>query len=409
MEFDGRKLTYRELNARANQVAHHLKRLGIGRDKLVGVCIERSVEMVKALLAVLKVGGGYVPLDPAYPDERLDFMLGDANVAVLLTQERLRSRLAPVRSASRKTLVKIVSIDGPRESKRTRRIRRVIVPENLAYVIYTSGSTGSPKGVEITHRSLVNFLISMRDQLAFTERETLLAVTTISFDIAGLEIYLPLIVGAKIVLVSREDAADGTRLLNRLTEHSVTAMQATPTTWRLLLEAGWQGAGQFKILCGGEAFAADLAESLLKRGMVWNLYGPTETTIWSMAHRVAPGEGSIPIGRPIANTEVYVLDTHLQPVPIGVAGELHIGGAGLARGYHNQSELTATKFIRNPFTTDPTARLYKTGDLVRYQSNGAMEFIGRIDNQVKLRGFRIELGEIETYSCDIRKSDRPQC
>ncbi len=400
LEFEGKRLTYRELNARANQVAHHLTHLGIGSDSLVGVCIERSIEMVTALLAVLKSGAGYVPLDPAYPDERLDFMLGDANVAVLLTQERLRSRFEDQASDlwRRKTPIKIVSIDAQEQGIAQADTQNPLsdsVPENLAYVIYTSGSTGSPKGVEITHRSLVNFLSSMRDQLPFTERETLLAVTTISFDIAGLEIYLPLIVGAKVVLVSREDAADGTKLLNRLTEHSVTAMQATPTTWRLLLEAGWQGSARFKILCGGEAFAADLAESLLKRGMVWNLYGPTETTIWSMAHRVAPEEGPIPIGRPIANTEVYVLDTHLQPVPIGVAGELYIGGAGLARGYHNQFELTAAKFIRNPFTNDPSARLYRTGDLVRYQSNGAMEFIGRIDNQVKLRGFRIELAEIE--------------
>jgi amino acid adenylation domain-containing protein len=400
VEFDGKRLTYRELNARANQVAHHLRHLGIGSDTLVGVCVERSIEMVTALLAVLKTGAGYVPLDPAYPDERLAFMLGDANVAVLLTQERLRSRFEHRASDPwpGRAPIKIVSIDAQEQGIAQADSQNLLsdnVPENLAYVIYTSGSTGSPKGVEITHRSLVNLLNSMRDQLPFTEQETLLAVTTISFDIAGLEIYLPLITGAKVVLASREDAFDGTKLLRRLTEHGVTAMQATPSTWRLLLEAGWQGSARFKILCGGEAFAADLAEPLRKRGTVWNLYGPTETTIWSMAHRVAPGDGPIPIGRPIANTEVYILDAHLQPVPIGVAGELYIGGAGLARGYHNQLELTARKFIRNPFTNDPSVRLYRTGDLVRYLPDGEMEFIGRMDNQVKIRGFRIELAEVE--------------
>ena len=400
VEFNGRRVSYRDLNARANQVARHLKRLGVGPEKLVGVCIERSVEMIEALLGVLKAGGGYVPLDPTYPPERLAYMLDDAKITVLLTEDRWRRKLALSLSASQSEsapfeTVCIDMVSGQIDQESTQNLARNSASEDLAYVIYTSGSTGSPKGVGIAHRSLVNCLNSMRDELAFTERETLLAVTTISFDIAGLEIYLPLITGAKILLAGREDVADGSRLLTLLTQHAVTAMQATPSTWRLLLEAGWQGAGQFKILCGGESLAADLVEPLLARGMVWNLYGPTETTIWSTAHRLTPGDASIPIGRPIANTEVYVLDSYLHPVPIGIPGELHIGGAGLARGYHNRFELTATKFIRNPFSTDPSARLYKTGDLVRYLPDGNLEFVGRIDNQVKVRGFRIELGEIE--------------
>ncbi len=399
VEFNGRKLSYRDLNARANQVARRLKRLGVGPEKLVGVCIERSVEMIEALLGVLKAGGGYVPLDPAYPRERLAYMVDDAKIAVLITQDRWRRKLAPgSHSQSRSALVKTVCIDTASsriDEESTQNLSRSIVAENLAYVIYTSGSTGSPKGVGIAHRALVNCLNSMRDQLAFTDRETLLAVTTISFDIAGLEIYLPLITGAKVLLAGREDVTDGSRLLTLLTRHGATAMQATPSTWRLLLEAGWQGAGQFKILCGGESLAADLVEPLLARGVVWNLYGPTETTIWSTAHYLAPGDSSIPIGRPIANTEIYVLDGDLHPAPIGIPGELHIGGAGLARGYLNRPELTAKKFIANPFSTNPTARLYKTGDLVRYLPDGNLEFVGRIDNQVKVRGFRIELGEIE--------------
>ena len=397
VEFNGKKVTYGDLNARANQVARHLKRLGVGPGTLAAICIERSVEMVEALLGVLKAGAGYVPLDPTYPRERLAYMLDDAKVAVLLTQDRWRRKLAmPVHSWN--TPVKMICID--KDSRRideesTRNLSGDCDPESLAYVIYTSGSTGTPKGVEIRHRSLVNFLNSMRDQLSFTERETLLAVTTISFDIAGLEIYLPLIVGSKILLAGREDVTDGSRLLTLLTRHAVTAMQATPSTWRLLLEAGWQATHRFKILCGGESFPADLVEPLLARGIVWNLYGPTETTIWSTANRLTLGDDSISIGRPIANTEIFILDAYLQPVPIGIPGELHIGGAGLARGYLNQPELTAKKFIRNPFSNNPWARLYKTGDLARYLPNGNVEFVGRMDNQVKVRGFRIELGEIE--------------
>ena len=399
VEFNGKRLSYRDLNARANQIARYLRRRGVGREKLVGVCFERSVEMIEALLGVLKAGGGYVPMDPTFPPERLAYMLDDAKIAVLLTEDRRRRKLAPLpASRSQSAPFETVCFDmasGQIDQESTENLPSDSAAEDLAYVIYTSGSTGSPKGVAITHRSLVNCLNSMHDQLAFTERETLLAVTTISFDIAGLEIYLPLITGAKILLAGSEDVADGSRLLTLLTQHAVTTMQATPSTWRLLLEAGWQGADRFKILCGGEALAADLVAPLLARGVVWNLYGPTETTIWSTAYRVTPGDSSIAIGRPIANTEIYVLNGCLHPVPIGIPGELHIGGAGLARGYLNRPELTATKFIANPFSTNPTARLYKTGDLVRYLPDGNLEFVGRIDNQVKVRGFRIELGEIE--------------
>ncbi|HSY54710.1 MAG TPA: non-ribosomal peptide synthetase, partial [Opitutaceae bacterium] len=270
-------------------------------------------------------------------------------------------------------------------------------PTNLAYVIYTSGSTGRPKGVQVTHRAVVNFLHSMSVEPGLTADDVLLAVTSLSFDIAGLELFLPLSLGAKIVIASREASADGAELVKLLSDCQPTIMQATPVTWRLLLGAGWTGSARLKILCGGEAMPRELATALLPKSReVWNMYGPTETTIWSTIYRVQSREGSVSIGRPIANTQVYVLDHNLNPVPAGVPGELYIGGLGLARGYLNRPELTAERFIRNPFSDDPRERLYKTGDSVRYRPDGNIEFYGRLDDQVKVRGYRIELGDVES-------------
>jgi amino acid adenylation domain-containing protein len=270
--------------------------------------------------------------------------------------------------------------------------------DDLAYVIYTSGSTGQPKGVQVPHRALTNCLTSMRQEPGLTENDRLLAVTTLSFDIAALELFLPLCVGARLILASSEIAADGVQLLAALEQFRVTVMQATPVTWQLLIEAGWQGKSDLKILCGGEALSRALAGKLLEMGAaVWNLYGPTETTIWSLRQRVnAIDDRAVPIGRPIANTQVYVLDQNQQLVPAGVPGELYIGGSGLARGYLNRRELTAQKFIKDPFNPEADSRLYRSGDLARYRIDGTIEFLGRIDHQVKLRGFRIELGEIES-------------
>ncbi len=391
--FGSERLTYRELNRRANQLAHHLVSLGVGPDVLVGILVERSLEMVVGLLGILKAGGAYVPLDPAYPSERIAFMLEDSEVAVLLTQRHLLETIPDSRA-------KVVVLDADWHEIAKKESENPVHtggPENLAYVIYTSGSTGKPKGVQIPHRAVVNFLTSMSHTPGMTEADRLLSVTTLSFDIAGLEIYLPLIVGASVEIVSREVSSDGYQLLAKLTGSSATVMQATPVTWRMLIEAGWKGTPNLKMLCGGEAISRKLATQLLQSGgSLWNMYGPTETTIWSTCSRIAPELEPIVIGRPIANTDIFILDELLQPVPIGVAGELHIGGEGLARGYLKRPELTAEKFVASPFAHDPTARLYKTGDLARYRPNGDIECLGRIDHQVKLRGFRIELGDIES-------------
>jgi amino acid adenylation domain-containing protein len=383
--------SYGELNARANRLAHYLKRRGVGPDVLVGICVERSVEMLVGLLGILKAGGAYVPLDASYPGERLAFMIEDSRLQTLVTQSHLVESLPPHRA-------EVIRLDAVGELISGESANNPVCdvgPENLAYVIYTSGSTGKPKGVQIPHRAVVNFLNAMRRQQEWTPREVLLAVTTLSFDIAGLELYLPLTTGARLVLVSREVAADGARLLNALEESGATVMQATPSTWRLLFDAGWRG-GPLKILCGGEALPGDLAEQLVGAGRrVWNLYGPTETTIWSTACELESLREPPSIGRPVDNTQVFVLREDLQLVPAGVPGELHIGGEGLARGYLHRAGLTAEKFIPHPFDDEPGARLYRTGDLARWLPDGRLEYLGRLDQQVKVRGYRIEPGEIE--------------
>jgi len=399
--FEEQQLTYQELNHRANQLAHYLQQLGVKPEVLVGICVERSLEMVVGLLGILKAGGAYVPLDPAYPQERLAFMLADAKVSVLLTQQQLVKDLP-------KQEISIVCVDADKTISRQSQkdpIRQA-ASENLAYVIYTSGSTGKPKGVQISHSAVVNFLDSMRQQPGIAGSDVLLAVTTISFDIAALELYLPLITGARVVLVNREVAIDSSRLLEYVKRSDATMMQATPAAWRVLLSAGWQCENHLKILCGGEALPFELANRLReKSASLWNLYGPTETTIWSAVNEVTSsartrlklsnGDALVPIGCPITNTQIYLLDTHQQLVPVGIPGELYIGGAGLARGYFNRPELTSEMFVPNPFDEKLGTRLYRTGDLARYLSNGEIEYLGRIDHQVKIRGFRVELGEVE--------------
>jgi amino acid adenylation domain-containing protein len=390
--FGEEEVTFRELNRRANQLAHYLRWLGVAPEVLVGICVERSIEMVVGLLGILKAGGAYVPLDPAFPKERIAYMLNDARVRLVLTQQSLEAGLS-------RQQARLVRLDTDAEAIRrhsTANPTGWVATDNLAYVMYTSGSTGRPKGVQITHGCVVNFLGSMSREPGLAAQDTLLAVTTLSFDIAGLEIFLPLMVGARLMLVPHEVAQDGKRLAEKLATSAATVMQATPVTWQMLLEAGWSGSPSLKILCGGEAMPPDLARQLAGRcASLWNVYGPTETTIWSTVHRVNGRGGPVPIGRPIANTQVYVTDSRWQPVPVGVVGELLIGGAGLGRGYLSRPELTAEKFIPNPHSDTPGSRLYRTGDLARWLPSGELECLGRLDHQVKVRGFRIEPGEIE--------------
>jgi amino acid adenylation domain-containing protein len=391
--FESESLTYRELNQKANKLANYLLKLGVGPEVFVGICMERSMQMIIGLLAILKAGGTYIPLDPSYPKDRLDYMAEDSKLSVLLTQESLKGRVSAPHA-------KVISLDTGwkqiDENEMDENPVSGVKPHNLAYIIFTSGSTGKPKGVQIPHGAVVNFLNSMGREPGLSEKDRLLSVTTISFDIAGLEIYLPLTRGACVVLAGREAAADGTELISMINNLGITVMQATPATWRLLIEAGWKGNRNLKVLCGGEALTKDLAGQLLKRAAsVWNMYGPTETTIWSAVCRVEPDDGPITVGYPIDNTQIYILDANMQPVPVGVTGELYIGGDGLARGYLNRQELTREKFVPCPFSADNNARMYRTGDIARYMPDGRIEVLGRIDHQVKIRGFRIELGEIE--------------
>jgi amino acid adenylation domain-containing protein len=386
---EGTEWTYRQLNEYSNRMARHLRRQGVKEGSLVGVCLERSHQMLGAVLGVLKAGAAYLPLDPSHPTNRLQMVMEDAQASLLLTQEPIAARL--------QTGARVVCLDSEqtlwaRESGAD--LDRTNAPDSLAYVIYTSGSTGRPKGVAIEHGALHNLLRSMEREPGLSADDTLVAVTTLSFDIAALELFLPLMVGARLAIASREQVFDGFRLLNLLEQSRATVMQATPSGWRILLEAGWKGQPRLKVLCGGEALPRDLADSLLDASdQVWNVYGPTETTIWSSATRLEKLSGPVPIGPPIANTQFYALDERLQPVPVGVIGELFIGGAGLARGYWKRPELTAQKFLPNPFGD---GRIYRTGDLARWLPDGHIELLGRTDFQVKVRGFRIELGEIET-------------
>ncbi|AEY66940.1 non-ribosomal peptide synthetase [Clostridium sp. BNL1100] len=388
-----RQLSYSDLDTRANRLANYLVSLGVGPETIVGIYMERSIDMLTALVGVHKSGGAYLPMDPVFPKDRLEFMLDNAQVPIILTDTIIKDTL-PLNKA------KIICISEQWKEISEQSIEKPenrATTDNLAYVIYTSGSTGNPKGVQIEHRALTNFLLSMGTSTNICEKDRLLAVTTLSFDIAGLEMLLPLVTGASVVIAGRDEVIDGEKLISLMDKHNISIMQATPATWRMLVEAQWQGSSSLKILCGGEALPRDLANELMDRcSCLWNVYGPTETTIWSTMLRLDSKEGPVSIGKPIANTTVYILDNEMKPTAVGVPGELYIGGAGLARGYLKLPKLTQEKFITNPFSSEVGSRLYKTGDIVRFMPDGNIEFVGRSDHQVKIRGFRIELGEIET-------------
>jgi amino acid adenylation domain-containing protein len=389
--FDGQAITYAELNRRANRLARVLQSLGAGPDKVVAFCLACTPEHIVALLAVMKSGGAYLPVDRDLPPDRQAHMLRDAQPVLLLTEQALRGALPPA-----DVPVFVLDEDPARLAAQPETdLPQQATGDHLVYILYTSGSTGQPKGVEIPHRALVNLLASVQSWPGLTPRDVLIAITTVSFDIAGVEIFLPLVTGARFVLLNRDDAGDGFRILHHLDQQKATILQATPSTWRMLLDAKWAGTPGLKMICTGEALPRDLADALLPLGgELWNMYGPTETTIWSSGCRVAPSPARITIGQPIAQTQLHILDPKLQPVPPGVVGELYIGGIGLARGYRGRPELTAERFVPDPFSAEPGARLYKTGDVARLRG-ADIEVLGRVDHQVKIRGFRIELGEIE--------------
>ncbi len=391
VRFRDANLSYRELNRRANQLAHYLRKMGVRSDARVGLCIHRSQEIVVALLAIMKAGGAYVPLDPAYPRERLEFMLQDAGANVLVTQEDLLGSMA-----SSKAQVVCMDRDWPQiADEGEENLQTEVSPSNLCYVIFTSGSTGRPKGVQLEHRNVVNFLNSVRRLFRLGESDIYLGVASMSFDASVLDFYLPLTVGATFAISDSDLPKDASTLAELMTHAGITAMHATPSTWRSLIDAGWGGNKNLKILSGGEALSWDLAKALLPRGAeLWNLYGPTETAVYSAIHCISESDGAVLVGHPVDNTQIYVLDSYLQPVPIGVPGEICIAGAGVARGYLNRPELTAEKFVANPFCGGEG--MYRTGDLGRVRAGGVIECLGRSDHQVKLRGFRIELGEIES-------------
>jgi len=391
------RLTYAEVDRLSNQLAHRLIALGVGPEKCVGISMPRGAAEVIAMLAVSKAGGAYVPLDPSHPIDRLRLILEDAAPAAMIVHPT-----SPV--AAETTARNVIVLDDLMAATAgldasLPRVPRE--PSQLAYVLFTSGSTGRPKGVEITRGAFANFLRSMAREPGLSERDRLLAVSTTSFDIAGLELFLPLYVGGTVVVIDRATVVDPRRLRARLESDAITTMQATPASWRLLLEAGWIGQAGLRMLCGGEAMNPTLAERLLAGGgELWNMYGPTETTVWSTLHRIRGGEDRISIGKPIDGTQVYILDGDRKQVRSGEVGEIYIGGDGLARGYRGRPDLTSERFVQNP-AGPPGDLIYRTGDLGRMAADGTFECLGRIDHQIKIRGFRIELGEIEAVLRDV--------
>ncbi|MEM7314513.1 MAG: amino acid adenylation domain-containing protein, partial [Planctomycetota bacterium] len=383
-------LSYSELNLRSNRLAHTLISQGIQPGDLVGVCIERSIDIPVVLLGIHKAGAGYVPLDPDYPVERLQYMCQDSGLKLVIGHQSLGSLTATFG-------VSVFDLDSqpnPIESQQLDTQPEIVIDDptsHVAYVIYTSGSTGKPKGVQVQHSAAVNFLISMTESPGISQDDVVLALTTLSFDISVLEVFAPMFVGATMAIIDRNTAKDGGLLIEAIRQHDVSIMQATPSTWRFLLEAGWQGGEQFKCFTGGEPLPRDLIQPLIDRcSELWNLYGPTETTVWSTIQQITDADTRILIGHAIANTTVYVVDDFNQPVGVEEEGELLIGGDGVTLGYLNRPELTDEKFIS--FNGE---RVYRTGDLAKFTEDGSLECLGRIDSQIKLHGYRIELDEID--------------
>lgn len=386
--FDDKELSYKALNEKTNIIANKLTSMGITSNDFIGICMERSLDMIAALLGILKAGAAYIPMDPLFPSKRISYMIEDTNTPVILAHSNTLHLVSDMKT-------KILNIDSIDYKSYTIKKKLVTNPQNLAYIMFTSGSTGRPKGVKVTHKNVVNFLNSMAKKPGFSSKDTLLAVTTISFDISVLEIFLPLTTGGKCIIASKEESLDGKILESLIKKNNVTVMQATPATWRILEIADMNRYPSLKALCGGEPLPPDLALFLTDRCQsLWNMYGPTETTIWSTIDEIKSKDG-ISIGQPIDNTTIYILSKNLQPVPFGVSGDLYIGGDGVTNGYIKNPDLTKKRFIKNPLNNDPSDIIYNTGDIARYSQNLKIECLGRSDSQVKIRGFRIEPGEIE--------------
>lgn len=390
--FGEKEIDYGTLNHRGNQVSSYLQKQGATTNTLIGIGLERSIDLIVALLGVMKTGSAYLPFDPEHPKERIQFMLEDSNAEILITQQSLKNIFEDFQGKTINLDKEWSNISQENGCNFTKNLNQ----NRLAYVLYTSGSTGKPKGVEILQKSLNNFLSAMQQQLHLSPKDKWLALTTISFDISNLEILLPLSQGAAIVLADRDTSRDPSLLTQIIDKEEITHIQATPSTWQMLVDFGWKGNSKLTILSGGEALSQTLADKLVKcSSVLWNMYGPTETTIWSSMKKIDQPQDKITIGRPIANTTFYILDENHHLLPLGVPGELFIGGIGLAKGYRNRSELTEEKFIPSPFANSLSPKLYRTGDLACYLPNGEIECLGRIDHQVKIHGYRIELGEIE--------------
>jgi amino acid adenylation domain-containing protein len=404
LKFREQQMTYRQLNERANQVAHRLRELGVGPDVMVGTLLERSLEMVVGLLAILKAGGAFVPLDATYPRERLAFMASDTKAPVMLTQNSVTLRLAD-QNWSRTVMVKLDGVTGELDRCSTLNPASLATPENLAYVMYTSGSTGRPKGVMVGHRAVVR-LVKNTNYVNLTEQETFLQFSPISFDASTLEIWAPLLNGGCLAIMP-PDVQSLAEIGAAIRKHGVTSMWLTAGLFNVMVEQRLEDLRPLRqLLIGGDALSplhVRKALEALPQCRLINGYGPTEGTTFTCCRTISVEDAqgsSIPLGKPIANTQVYLLDSESEPVPVGKAGELCIAGDGLARGYLNQLDLTAEKFVPHPFRHEDfgvqsNARIYKTGDLARYRPDGTIEFLGRVDNQVKISGYRIELGEIE--------------
>jgi len=387
--FGDTRLTYKELDVRSNQLAWRLLSMNLHPGDNVGIFLERSVEIVISVLAVLKAGGCYLPLDPLYPVERIKYMIENSELKILICQDSLQTDFL------RLTALSIVIIDREREILNN--LNEIKPDLNLntqsfAYLLYTSGSTGRPKGIRIHHKAVVNFICSMSRSPGIREDDILLAVTTLSFDISVLELFSPLSVGATVVVAATSDTTDGLALIDLMGKHNISILQATPSLWNFLIACGWKGNRSLKAICGGEALIPNLVQQVLpKVKELWNFYGPTETTVWSTGMRITDPDAQVLIGKPIDNTKIYILDSNNKQLPVGATGEICIGGMGVAKGYFKNTEITVRKFI----SLGDGDTVYRTGDFGRFHDDGNIEFLGRIDNQIKLKGYRIEPYEIE--------------